>query len=25
VDGDPLVDVHALTKARLILREGKSI
>ena len=25
VDGDPLADVHALTKARLILREGKSI
>ena len=25
VDGDPLVDVNALTKARLILREGKSI
>ena len=25
VDGDPLVDVHALTKPRLILREGKSI
>jgi imidazolonepropionase-like amidohydrolase len=25
VDGDPLVDVHTLTKARLILREGKSI
>jgi imidazolonepropionase-like amidohydrolase len=25
VDGNPLVDVHALTKARLILREGQSI
>jgi len=25
VDGNPLVDVHALTKARLILRGGKSI
>lgn len=25
VDGDPLVDVHALTNARLIMREGKSI
>jgi imidazolonepropionase-like amidohydrolase len=25
IDGDPLADVHALTKARLILREGKSI
>jgi imidazolonepropionase-like amidohydrolase len=25
VDGDPLVDVHALTNVRLVLREGKSI
>ena len=25
VDGDPLVDIHALTSAHLILREGKSI
>ena len=25
VDGNPLADVHALTKAHLILREGKSI
>jgi imidazolonepropionase-like amidohydrolase len=25
VDGDPLVDVHALTKVRIVLREGKSI
>ena len=25
VDGDPLVDVHALTKVRMVLREGKSI
>jgi imidazolonepropionase-like amidohydrolase len=23
VDGNPLVDVHVLTKARLIVREGK--
>jgi imidazolonepropionase-like amidohydrolase len=25
VDGDPLADIHALTSAHLILREGKSI
>ena len=25
VDGDPLVDVQAFTKVRLVLREGKSI
>ena len=25
VDGDPLADVHALTSAHLILREGKAI
>ena len=25
VDGDPLADIHALTNAHLILREGKSI
>jgi imidazolonepropionase-like amidohydrolase len=25
VDGDPLADVHALTKVRLVLREGKFI
>jgi len=25
VDGNPLADVHALTKVRLVLREGKSI
>jgi len=25
VDGDPLIDMHALTSAQLILREGKSI
>lgn len=25
VDGDPLTDIHALTKVHLVLREGKSI
>lgn len=25
VDGNPLADVHALFKVRLVLREGKSI
>jgi imidazolonepropionase-like amidohydrolase len=25
VDGNPLSDIHALSKARLVLREGKSI
>jgi imidazolonepropionase-like amidohydrolase len=25
VDGDPLADIHALTKVHLVLREGKSI